>query len=125
MAAEITVSMLLSMLKSGVAASLQDPTPPALAQFNMAGSSYVQEVMSVPTTAGGTAIPLGSIVTPGWFAAINLDPTNYVTVLSAVAGTALVKLKAGEPCLFRFSTAVPAMLANTAPCRVQFLLLDN
>lgn len=122
---EITVSALLEFAKGALSDQFQIPLPPALAQFNMASGEYIKNAMSVPTTAGGTAIPLGSVTTPGWFLAVNRDPTNYVQVLNAVNGNALAKMMPGEPCLFRFAGAAPAMIANGAPCVVEYLLLNN
>jgi hypothetical protein len=127
MANEITVAALLSATKNSLTATLQDPTPVTAGSLNftMSGNNSVSGIMSVPTTAGGTAIPKGSIGTPGWFLAINTDATNFVTVLSAVSGTALVKMKPGEVCLFRFSTSAPAMLADTGACIVRYLMLED
>jgi hypothetical protein len=58
---------------------------------------------------------------------INLDPVNYVDLLSAVSGTAIIRILAGDPpFLFRFTPAItaPAMLAHTASVLVQVLILE-
>ena len=89
----------------------------------VAGTNFVEGTISVTTSA--IAIPLGSIGTVGWMMIINLDPTNYVTVINGSSGTALVKIKAGEFALFRCASAAPYIQANTATCSVSYLAIEN
>jgi hypothetical protein len=95
--------------------------------FTITGKNYSLGSKSFPTTAGGTAIPLGGNTTMGWSCIKNDDPTNYVQVLSAVSGTVFLKLFAAEAAVFRFDLTVsaPAILANTAAVLCEFLLLEN
>lgn len=92
------------------------------------GVRYTQNIQSVPTTAGGTAIPLGGLGsgTLGYAMFVNLDATNYVDILSAVSGTALIRLLPGETALFRFTAGItaPAMLAHTGAVAVQYLICE-
>jgi hypothetical protein len=92
----------------------------------IAGSKYAQQVMSVPTTSGGTAIPVSSLANVGYALFINLDPTNYCDILTAASGTAFARLLPGDVHLFRFTPAItaPALLAHTAACQVEMLLLE-
>jgi len=117
MANEITISGALSFSKAGLSAAKSF-------NFNvtMSGSNYEEGSFSVPTST--TAIPLGSVATNGWLLLINKDATNYVEYYTATAGTAAVKLLAGEAALFRVDGAAPAMKANTAQVEVDYLLIE-
>lgn len=121
MANEITVSSTLSFAKGLLSAimSIKD------SQFLMTGTKYIRSSMAVPTTAGGTAIPKGSIGTPGWFFIRNNDQVNFVTILSAAAGTVLLKLKPNEFAMGRFSVAAPAALSDTAICEIDYLIIED
>lgn len=121
MANEITVAALLSFAK-GV---LSDTMQKTATTFDMTGVPYERRTMSVPTTAGGTALPLGDVTTPGYCFIRNTDPTNYITVKPAAAGVDTIKIKAGEFAVFRFAAAAPAVLANTAACVIEYLLLQD
>jgi hypothetical protein len=110
-------------LSTAVAAQAVFPTT----AFPVAGDHFTSSVFTVPTTAGGTAIPLGGVATPGGYLFVkNNDATNYVQLLTAVSGTAFCRLNPGEPAVFRLDAGLtaPAALAHTGACEIQFLLLD-
>ena len=95
--------------------------------FSVTGDHFAQSIFSVPTTAGGTAIPLGGVNAAGGFFFIkNNDPTNYVQILNAVSGTVLLRLNPGEFAMGRFDAGVtaPAALAHTAAVEINYLILD-
>jgi hypothetical protein len=73
-----------------------------------------------------TAIPLGSVTTPCWFYMINNDPTNFVTVKRAVGGATIAKLKPGQFMLLPLDPGItaPSTAADTAPCSVDYAVLD-
>lgn len=119
MAKELTLSLSMAFSKSGIATSMQSGTQ----QFTVTGSDYARETMSVPTSV--TALPLGSITTPGYCMVTNKDTTNYVEVYTAVAGAAAIKLKPLEWAVFRVSGAAPAVKANTAPVKIDYLLIAD
>lgn len=121
MANEITVAALLSFAKG----LLTDTMQKTATTFDMTGVPYERRSMSVPTTANGTALPLGDVTTPGWCFIKNTDPTNYITVKPAVSGVDTIKIKAGEIAMFRFASAAPAVLANTAAVVIEYLLLQD
>jgi hypothetical protein len=127
MANEITVVASLSLLDSGISVTeiALAILPPG--NFTIATPRAVQNIQSVPTTAGGTAMPMGSVTTPGWALFKNLDVTNYVELLSAVSGTTFARLKAGEVALLRLPPGMtaPAALANTAAVLLQYLILNT
>jgi len=95
--------------------------------FNITGVNYAKGTMLVPTTAGGKVIPVNDLATLGWACLKNNDPTNYVDILTALSGTDIIRLKPGEPALFRFGSGItaPAAQANTAAVLLEFLILEN
>jgi hypothetical protein len=127
MANEITVTASLNYTNSAASIASQTLTIKSPGKFSITGSDFTQSTMSVPTTAGGTAIPRASLGTPGWAMIKNLDATNYVEILSAVAGTVMIRLNANEVALFRFAQGItaPAAIANTAAVIIEYLFLEN
>ncbi len=83
---------------------------------------------SVPTTAGGTALPLGSVTIPGgWLMIQNCDPTNYVSLLTAASGTLITRiLPLDPPTWIRLDPGItaPAVIAHTAPCLIRYKIFD-
>lgn len=126
MASELTVNASLAFAKGNVASNalaLSSNT-----HYNVTGTRYEEGVFTVPTTAGGTAIPVGPMSgTLGWFFFKNNDATNYVEILVAVSGAVVLKLKPGEIAMGRFAGAVtaPAALANTATVQLQYLIVED
>ena len=130
MANEITIASYLQY--ANPAANIPQTNYPftnAVKTISIAGKNYAFGTKLFPTTAGGTAIPLGGVSTPGgWGIFQNLDPTNYAQILSAVSGTVFARLTpADPPSVFRFDDGVtaPAILANTAPVIVAYLILEK
>ena len=127
MANEITVTASLNYTNTAANIASTTLTIKAPGKFSTAGGDFIQATMSVPTTAGGTAIPCGSITAPGWAMIKNNDATNYVEILNAVAGTAVLRLNANEIALFRFAAGItaPAAIANTAAVVIEYLFIEN
>lgn len=123
MANEISYNYSLSVAKTNLANSKS-----AQGSITLNGSHYSAGAMNVPTTAGGTAIPLGSVATNGTAFFKNLDGTNYVEIGVQVTGTfyPLIRLKPGEPASLRISpSAVPYALANTAAVALEYLINED
>ena len=98
------------------------------AQFTITGKNYMRGTMAVPTTAGGTAIPLGGVSTPGGIMCFkNLDSTNYLQILTAVSGTVIIRIYPGEcfPIRLDATLTAPAALSHTAICEMEYLILEN
>lgn len=131
MANEISVTAILQYTNTAqniAALLLQEGGSSNNALFSITGKNFVLNTKSFPTSAGGTAIPLGGITgNLGWAAIKNNDPTNFITVLNAASGTTFLKLKPLEMAVFRFDTSVtaPAILANTGACLVEYLILED
>jgi hypothetical protein len=125
LANEITASASLSYLNSTVNVSVAKALAISGSNFSVTGSRYVEGLFSVPTSAGGTAIPIPA-GTLGWCIIKNNDSTNYVELLTAVSGSVFAKIAPGEVAMFRFPSAItaPAALANTAAVKIEFLILE-
>jgi len=103
-------------------------------QFNFSGTSFAvsgdhftQNTWTVPTTAGGTAIPLGGVATPGGYMIVkNNDATNYVQIMAATSGTPLIRIGPGEIAVFRLDAGAtaPAAVSHTATCEITYIILD-
>lgn len=123
---EITSSASLSYTNAakGIATTALS-SPPSF--FTVTGYNVNSSTMNVPTTAGGTAIPLGSVGTLGWSYFKNLDATNYVDIMTAASGTAFIRLQPHEFAMFRFTPAVvaPAALAHTSAVLMQYMIIEN
>ena len=83
----------------------------------------------VPTTAAGTLLSYGNVITPGDIAFLNTDPTNFVEVGVQVAGVfypACKVLPGRVEKMYVPDGAVQLYArANTASVRLQYLLLDR
>ena len=126
MANEISISTRLLAKKSFLNVDHNVGTVTA----DLSGSTSAAGIVSIPTTAGGTALSLDGITTAtmGYAFFRNIDATNYIEIGVQVGGTfyALVKLKAGEVALLRMNqTNPPYALANTATVVLQFTILAN
>jgi hypothetical protein len=126
MANEITVSASLQYLNP--AQNIPQVLFSLLNQvYSITGKNYEWGSMSVPTTAGGTVIPVANLSSLGWSMFKNNDSTNYVDLLSATSGTAFARLMPGESALFRINPGItaPAALAHTAAVLITYLILEN
>lgn len=85
-------------------------------------------IMPVPTTPGGTVLPVGGVTTSGVIYLKNLDDTNYVQLGTQVSGTfyPVLRLKPGDIAVWRLDpTATLRLLANTAACNVAYSLFQD
>lgn len=93
---------------------------------DISGTAFSSLIFSVPTTSGGTALPISNLSGVGWLFVKNLDATNYVELYTATSGTAFAKLLPGEIFMGRLAAAItaPAAKANTAAVKIQYLALE-
>lgn len=121
MANEATVTATLDFLKGNVATISRAVS--AL-KITVAGDKYTQIVQEIGF-ASEEAIDLGDVGTPGFCWMKNLDGTNFVEIRSATGVADMIKMKAGEPALFRMAAAVPFAQADTANVNLEMLLLED
>lgn len=90
-------------------------------------AGLIRNVQSIPTTAGGTALDLGSVVTPGWSIFVNTDATNYIEVGSFSGGTfyPVLKLLPGEVQSVRLAIAAPYARANTTAVGLFYIIYET
>lgn len=70
-------------------------------------------------------IALGAdIGTLGYVLIVNLDPTNFVRV-GVEAENYAIKIKPGEPQLFRPAANTLFAVADTAACKIQFFAFED
>lgn len=122
MANELTVTGSLSFTKTGVTTSAVGRSRTA-DTFTVSGSAYVQDVLSVATSA--TAIPLGGVTSPHWAFFYNLDSTNFLRIHNGSGGAKVIKLKAGEWAIVPLDdTSTPYATADTAACLLEYLIVQ-
>ena len=123
----VTVTANLQFLDpdSGISPSRGLPYGPA--SFAGTEHTYMQGVMTVPTTAGGTAIPLGPVSAPGDSMFINQDSVNFITIYDAVSGNPISQLDAGKCAMFPFDPSItaPAAKADTATIQMSYMIINR
>lgn len=121
MANEIQLSVALAAAKGGIEEALKLLN----AVFSMTGTRMKSETVSVGTSE--EAIPLGECGSAGWFMAWNHDAANFVELRVATGGTKFAKMRAGEPCIFRWGSGIsaPFWIADTGACLVEYLLIED
>lgn len=121
MADEITVSAALKGLRSDWSKGLDKIG----LQFDMTGTKYQDGVQTVGITE--EALDLGDVGTPGYVLLINLDTTNFVSIRPATGAANTIRLDPNFGlALFKLGSGAtaPFAIADTAACRVQYLLLE-
>lgn len=123
MANEITSSVSVKVSKG----SLVQSRASGSLQATMSGTHVAAGAMDVPTTAGGTLVPLGSVGTPGVAFVRNVSAANFVTIGIVVSATfyPVIKLKPGEAWLFRFGTTTPYARADTATVILEYGIIED
>lgn len=123
MANELTVSASLRYSKNGVNID-SDDFGAAGVQIDVTGTEILRHVQLVGTSE--EALYVGAdIGTPGYVLMKNLDPTNYVSVRAASGVADLIKLSPGEIALFRLQSTAPYVIANTAACRLAYIVIET
>lgn len=123
----VTLQMLISFLDPDSGVSPADVLSTPEKKFDGTEHRYTKNLMTVPVTAGGIAIPLGAVTSPGDFAAINEDSTNFITIYDAVSGNPIAQLDPGKPCLIPLSPAItaPAAEANVGSCQMRYFIVNR
>lgn len=122
MADELTISGLrLSFVKANCPSiAVNAPT----LTVDVAGTQVLDNVQSVGTSE--EALVIADVAAGGYCYIQNMDATNFVSVRQGTGTTDLIKLLAGEFCLFRLhpSSTAPYIIADTAACNVRVLRFD-
>lgn len=121
MANEITVSITVSVAKVFAAISKQV----ANKQFDMTGAIVHRIVQTIAATE--EALDQGDVGTPGYCLAINLDPTNFVSIRAGTGLGNMILLEAdGGMAFFKFGSGAttPFAIADTAPCNIEMFLME-
>ncbi len=123
----VTMQVLLSFLDPDSGVTPADIFNPGPSSFEGLEHQYTKNLLTVPTTPGGIAIPLGAVTSPGDFAAVNQDSTNFVTILDGVSGNPIAQLDAGKMCLIPLDPAItaPAIQADTGSCQVRYFIVER
>ncbi len=123
----VTMQVLLSFLDPDSGVTPADALAVGPSSFEGVEHQYTKNLMTVPTTAGGIAIPLGAVTSPGDFAAVNQDSTNFVTILDSVGGNKMSQLDAGKMCLIPLDPTItaPAIQADTTACQVRYFIVER
>jgi hypothetical protein len=123
MANEITTVIELKALKT----SLSIAMPRLTKLVDMAGTFFTAAVQSIGFAAHELLVLNADQVTVGYCCLVNTDITNFVEIgVDSGPGTfrPLIKLKAGQACLFPSTTVAIYAKADTAAVKLEFLILE-
>lgn len=117
MANEINTSTNLTFSKNG--------SPPVQwstsGNVTVAGSYYSNGIVSIGTA--DESLPLADVGTIGFVCIKNLDATNFV-LIGADGTNYPLKLLPGEECKTRWNGAAVHAKADTAACKVAYLIVE-
>lgn len=91
--------------------------------YDVTGDKYLRHVQEIGTSE--EAITLGDISTGGLVWVHNKDTANYISIRPGTGENNMIKVNAGEwagP--FRFASAAPFAIADTAAVDVEFIMLE-
>jgi hypothetical protein len=120
MASELVTSASVRFSKGGVDQSI-NPSKTS----NVTGTQSRKSTQSIGNGAK-EVLDLGEITDPGMLVIVNRDATNFVNVFPDGTGIATTKIPAGEWIkLFMAAGAeAPQLQANTAPCLVEYMVVQ-
>lgn len=90
---------------------------------DVSGDKYVSNVQEIGTSE--EALEVGDVATAGWMWGRNLDSTNFIKLRMGSGAADLVKVKAGEPFLFRLAGNTPYAIADTAACDLEYTIVED
>lgn len=122
MADEITVSVTLACTNGDFSFSRRINSV-SVDQTAVGSNGGVQSI----GFAAHEAVAIGDLGTEGYGIFRNLDNTNFVDlgIDVAAAWKPIMRLKAGEACLFRLSTDVLYAKADTAAVNLEYTILED
>ena len=126
MANEISLTAKLSAAKGSTRVAIAPASDGSSSlTVNWTGNLYVAHRQSINHLAA-VAIDLGQCPVGGWGMFINRDATNYIELRQASGASDFCRLNAGEFAMFRLSPdmSAPFAIANTAPCDLDYLIME-
>lgn len=93
---------------------------------DQATKGMIHNIQTIGTSA--ETLAMGDIGTAGWCLFRNLDATNFITLGPDTGGAAqatLIKLLPGEPSIMRLGTSVIYATADTAECKLEYIILET
>lgn len=118
MANELRLSLTLSFDKGG--ASIQKSKTPSL---TVTGTLFAHGVQNVGLVEEELTLVTG-MGTLGYVYLHNLDATNFISA-GSVTGELGIKVKPGEIALFRTNGAGIFVLADTAACDIEYVIIED
>ena len=118
MADELSIGVTMSFSKGGAIARRAERI-----SVDVTGDALTHEVQEVGTSEEELAQG-ADLGTPGYLFIKNLDATNYVEI-GSTTGVYDIKVKAGEVALYRHNSSTIYAKANTAACKVEYLLIED
>jgi len=123
----VTVTALLSFLDPDSGVTPADQLGITQASFGGVEHKYTKNLMTVPVTAGGVAIPLGAVSAPGDSIFINRDTSNFIIIYDQVGGTKIAQLDPGKAMLIPFDPSItaPAAESDTGSCQMGYMMIER
>jgi len=90
--------------------------------LTITGTKAIRNRQTVGTSV--EALELGEITDPHLFVGYNEDSTNYIEVRHGSSGDDVVKIPPSSVVLFYFATTTPYVIANTAACSLDYLVVQ-
>ena len=117
MANELTIRGLMAFVKGDV-----DEKMTLSFTKTITGTKCLKNTQSVGTSA--ELLELGDITTPGYMIYYNTDATNYIEVRDGETGADVIKMAPDSGGIFQLTTATPWVIANTAACVLQYMVIE-
>ncbi len=93
--------------------------------FNVSSGKYIRDVITVSHTAE-TQIPMGQVVSAGYFAWYNADSVNYIKIRTGTGGTYFARTPAGHAGVFELEpTLLPYAIADTGDCDMEYAIYSR
>jgi hypothetical protein len=92
--------------------------------FTQTGTDYFLGTQVATTTTA--ALNKGTVTQPGIMLLKNLAASNYVELAGATftIGNGVIRVNAGECCMFRWLGTTPFILANGGDVSVEYLIIE-
>lgn len=121
MSAEISVALAMVARKGGTVAGLDL----GRIAVTWTGNNALHNRQTVGTSE--EALVLGDCGAGGFLILVNRAASNYVKIRPASGAADLIRLRAGEGACFRLDAGAtaPFVIADTAPCELEYVLLED